>query len=113
MSLSARQLATELGVSHTAVNKAAARGRITRGTDGLFDLATARVEWEANVNPHQQRRGLAACPPQIVGAVQPEVPPQAPADAGPPAGPLWEQASLESGKTATTVSVELERSKVK
>jgi hypothetical protein len=48
MSLSARQIALALGVSHTAVNKATASGRIAREPDGGFDLERVKVAWAQN-----------------------------------------------------------------
>ena len=118
MGLSARQLAETLGVSHTAVNKAAARGRITRGPDGAFDPVTAKAQWDSNVNPHQQRRGLSGHPAPPVGVARPTpVPPPAAGEPVAAAGPLWEQPTsdlpTEAAQTATTVSVELERAKLK
>lgn len=41
-------LAKEFGVSRQAVEKAAKAGRLTAFGDGRFDLAVARVQWEAN-----------------------------------------------------------------
>lgn len=60
MGLSARAVAAQLGVSHTAVNKAAARQRIPRESDGSFDLDKVKAAWDANVDIHQQQRGTAA-----------------------------------------------------
>lgn len=60
MSLSARALGEQLGVSHTAVNKAAAAGRITREPDGGFDLDRVKGEWDANAHPQLRANGTAA-----------------------------------------------------
>src|SRR5205809_269810 len=57
MSLSARAIASKLGISHTAVNKAAATGRIQREADGGFDLEKVRKAWHENTNVAQQARG--------------------------------------------------------
>jgi pyruvate/2-oxoglutarate dehydrogenase complex dihydrolipoamide acyltransferase (E2) component len=60
MNLSARQLAAELGCSHSAVNKAYATGRIVREPDGGFDLEKCRAVWNENVVAHQQRKRAVA-----------------------------------------------------
>ena len=57
MGLSARAIARELKVSHTAVNKAVQSGRIHPEKDGSFDLAKVRKEWDRNADFHQQQRG--------------------------------------------------------
>ncbi|MCU1324662.1 MAG: putative bacteriophage-related protein [Bryobacterales bacterium] len=62
MNLSARAVAEHLGVSHTAVNKAAERGRIKREPDGGFDLDKVKAAWNENVNIHQQARGAGSRP---------------------------------------------------
>ena len=77
MGLSARALAEELKVSHTAVNKAYARGRISREVDGTFDLEKATKQWNENVDARQQERGLQAKPDKERPAVQ-KVPPDDP-----------------------------------
>lgn len=60
MGVSASAIATELGVSRQAVNKAARRGRIHREPDGTFDLPKVQATWGQNVDLHQQQRGTAA-----------------------------------------------------
>lgn len=49
MGLSARQLAKALGVSHSSVNEAAARGRIQREPGGGFDLEKSKAAWNENI----------------------------------------------------------------
>ena len=70
--LSGRKLAAELNVSHTAVNRASEAGRITREPCGGFDLDKCRVQWNENVNIHQQARANAS---RKVEQVEPVVPP--------------------------------------
>jgi hypothetical protein len=41
-------------VSHTAVAKAVATGRITAETDGTIDLAKPDLQWDAATDPAQQ-----------------------------------------------------------
>ena len=53
--VSGRSLATALGVSETAVRKALASGRITRGTDGTFDLAACRAAWGKSTDPARSK----------------------------------------------------------
>lgn len=65
MGISARALAEKLDVSHTAVNKAAARGRITRGPDGTFDADRAIEQWNRNVDVRQQQRGAKPKPEPV------------------------------------------------
>ncbi|SRR5579884_3617547 len=48
MGLSIRAYARHRGVSHTAVEKAIAAGRISTLADGSIDAAMADVEWEQN-----------------------------------------------------------------
>lgn len=55
--VTASELARELGVSPTAVHKARDSGRIT-AIDGKFDLAVAKIQWEAN----RQRRRMDQAP---------------------------------------------------
>lgn len=50
-------LAKEFGVSRQAVEKAAKAGRLTAFEDGRFDLAVARVQWEANRKRRVARPG--------------------------------------------------------
>lgn len=55
MGLSRRAYAAHRGVSHTAVGKAIAVGRITTLPDGTIDPEVADREWDANTDPTQQR----------------------------------------------------------
>lgn len=56
MGLSSREIGKALGVSHTAIGKAAKRGRIPRETDGTFDLEKVRAAWVPNADQHQRAR---------------------------------------------------------
>jgi len=44
-------LAREFGVSHQSVNRAEARGKITRSENGKFDLERTLCDWVANTHP--------------------------------------------------------------
>ncbi|SIR08850.1 hypothetical protein SAMN05421641_12426 [Paracoccus thiocyanatus] len=55
MGLSRRQYAAHRGVSHTAVGKAIASGRITLEPDGSIDPARADRQWDAQTDPAKQR----------------------------------------------------------
>ena len=48
---SARELARQIGVSHTAIQKAAAAGRIQREADGTWDVARVRRDLMATAEP--------------------------------------------------------------
>lgn len=50
-------LAKEFGVSRQAVEKAAKAGRLTVFDGGLFDIAVARVQWDANRRRRRARPG--------------------------------------------------------
>lgn len=67
--MTAREFATAVGVSHTAINKALAAGRIIRGPDGLIDPVKGVRDWEAS------RRA----PPAARAAPEAAAPRQAPA----------------------------------
>ena len=64
MGLSRRQYAAHRGVSHTAVGKAIASGRITPEPDGSIDPVQADRQWDAQTDP-AKRRGPHA---QALGA---------------------------------------------
>lgn len=53
--MSRRAYAAHRGVSHTAVGKAVATGRISTLPDGTIDAEVADREWDANTDPTQQR----------------------------------------------------------
>lgn len=55
MGMSRRQYAAHRGVSHTAVGKAIATGRITVEADGTIDPAKADRQWDAQTDPAKQR----------------------------------------------------------
>lgn len=55
MGLSRRQYAAHRGVSHTAVGKAIASGRITVEPDGSIDPVKADRQWDAQTDPAKQR----------------------------------------------------------
>jgi hypothetical protein len=60
MGLSIRGYARHRGVSHTAVQKAIASGRITPEPDGTIEPARADAEWSANTNATQGQRKRAS-----------------------------------------------------
>lgn len=55
MGLSRRGYAAHRGVSHTAVQKAIASGRIVLEPDGSIDPVKADAAWASNTDPSQQR----------------------------------------------------------
>lgn len=55
MGMSRRQYAAHRGVSHTAVGKAIATGRITTEADGTIDPVKADRQWDAQTDPAKQR----------------------------------------------------------
>jgi hypothetical protein len=55
MGVSRRQYAAHRGVSHTAVAKALATGRITAEADGMIDPVKADRQWDAATDPAKQR----------------------------------------------------------
>jgi hypothetical protein len=76
-----REIARQLGVSETAVRRAAKAGRIGREADGSWDLAKVRAAWSSNTDPSQQRpagsggprrqhRTMKPVPEAAVGAVR-------------------------------------------
>jgi hypothetical protein len=79
-----RELARQLGVSETAVRRAEKAGRIRRGADGAWDLASVKAAWASNTDQAQQRgepragngsrratrRAVKPVPEAAVGAVR-------------------------------------------
>jgi hypothetical protein len=76
-----RGLARKLGVSETAVRRAARAGRIRREPDGSWDLAKVQAAWSDNTDQAQQRsprsdrrtgkhRPLKPVPEAALGAVR-------------------------------------------
>lgn len=55
MGMSRRQYAAHRGVSHTAVGKAIATGRISTESDGTIDPVKADRQWDAQTDPAKQR----------------------------------------------------------
>ena len=55
MGLSRRQYAAHRGMSHTAVAKAIATGRISTEPDGSIDPDKADAQWDAQTDPTKQR----------------------------------------------------------
>lgn len=55
MGVSRRKYAEMRGVSHTAVSKAIASGRITPEADGTIDPAKADAQWDRQTDPSKQR----------------------------------------------------------
>lgn len=55
MGMSRRQYAAHRGVSHTAVGKAIASGRITPEPDGSIDPVKADRQWDMQTDPARQR----------------------------------------------------------
>lgn len=55
MGMSRRKYAAHRGVSHTAVGKAIASGRIATEPDGSIDAAKADRQWDAQTDPAKQR----------------------------------------------------------
>ena len=60
--LSIRGYARHRGVSHTAVRKAVAAGRITAGPDGTIDPAVADQEWAASTDLSKPRNSVIGVP---------------------------------------------------
>ena len=63
MGVSLREYARHKGVSHTAVQKAIAAGRISTEADGTIDPRRADAEWEANTrqqanDPEPEETGM-------------------------------------------------------
>jgi len=60
--LSIRAYARHRGVSHTAVRKALANGRITAGDDGLIDAQLADRQWASATDVTKPRNSVAGAP---------------------------------------------------
>ena len=60
--LSIRGYARHRGVSHTAVRKALATGRITLGEDGTIDPAVADSQWATSTNLSKPRNSVIGAP---------------------------------------------------
>ena len=60
--LTIRGYAKHRGVSHTAVRKAAATGRITVASDGTIDPAVADQEWAASTDLSKPRNSVIGVP---------------------------------------------------
>src|SRR5688500_5153193 len=58
--LSIRGYAKHRGVSHTAVEKALAQGRIRTAASGLIDVAEADRDWSRNTSVPPPRRSMQA-----------------------------------------------------
>lgn len=56
------KLAAELGITRQAVHKAEKSGRITRAANGLFDLASAKIQYRLHTDPEQQMRSFQQRP---------------------------------------------------
>ena len=65
-----RELARQLGVSETAIRKAAKTGRIKKESDGGWDLTKVRGAWGSNTDQAQQRSRMKPVPEAAVGAVR-------------------------------------------
>jgi len=65
-----RELARQLGVSETAIRKAAKTGRIKKEPGGGWDLAKVRAGWGDNTDQAQQRSRMKPVPEAAVGAVR-------------------------------------------
>jgi hypothetical protein len=65
-----RELARQLGVSETAIRKAAKTGRIKKESDGAWDLTKVRAAWGSNTDQAQQRSKMKPVPEAAVGAVR-------------------------------------------
>ena len=62
MNLSIRGYARHRGVSHTAVQKAIAAGRITKGSDGLLNPTTVDRQWNSNTDETKSRNSVSGNP---------------------------------------------------
>ena len=72
--VSARGYARHRGVSHTAVLKAVADGRITRRPDGKIDAARADREWKRNTDTSRPRNSITGRPGARRSPMAPETP---------------------------------------
>jgi hypothetical protein len=60
--LSIRAYARHRGVTHRAVQKAIAAGRITKGHDGLLDPRTVDQQWASNTDETKSRNSVSGNP---------------------------------------------------
>jgi hypothetical protein len=95
---SQRELARRLGLSHTALQKAQAAGRIAPEPDGSWNVETVRARLTASSDP--ARRGVPAATPSRAAPHAPGPPPEPP-----PAGGT----SFHSARTANEVLKAQER----
>lgn len=80
MGVSSREIGKALGISHTAVNKAALRGRIPREADGTFDLEKVRASWDENANQLQRQRRMGSVSASFAQGLHPDFEPTAPVE---------------------------------
>lgn len=62
MNLSVRAYARHRGVTHRAVQKAIAAGRITKGPDGLLNPKTVDRQWASNTDETKSRNSVSGNP---------------------------------------------------
>ncbi len=77
-SLSQRAYARHRGVSHTAVRKALATGRIVTGEDGKIDAAVADAQWERSTDMSKPRNSVTGVPKKRRATGAPSDPPGIP-----------------------------------
>ena len=85
--LSIRGYARHRGVSHTAVRKALATGRITADAEGGIDPALADEEWASSTNLSKPRNSVIGSPRPAVRVAEAQRPAPEPTYADPPALP--------------------------
>lgn len=107
MAASQREVARRLGISHTALQKAARSGRIAPEPDGRWDVAKVRAQLASTADPVRKTAAMAAPPP-------PFPPPPRPATKPPPIGaatsdPPASGSSYHNARTANEVLKAQER----